>query len=206
MINKLMAKKRNNSSGVKPGPQERLDVQMPPGSEGAATVLESNPYFHRARLQDMMTPRTPTPQPAAPSAEKRSVLIGPGVEFDGSLGNCDEVVIEGTVRATITAAHLLVKAAGTFSGSADVEKAEVEGDYEGTITARSQLQIHQTGRVTGDINYVRLEIASGGILTGKVNECTEEEDKQIHEPSPAQPEEANTAPEEIHPDVKESMQ
>ena len=70
MINKLIAKKRNNSSGVEPDPQERLDVQMTPGSEGAATELESNPYFHHAPLQDMMTPRTPTPQPAAPSAEK----------------------------------------------------------------------------------------------------------------------------------------
>jgi cytoskeletal protein CcmA (bactofilin family) len=206
MINKLIAKKRDNSSGVKPDPQEQLDVQMTPGREGAATVLESNPDFHRARLQDMMTPRTPTQQPAAPCAGKRSVLIGPGVEFDGSLENCDEVVIEGNVRATITAAHLLVKAAGTFSGSADVEKAEIEGDYEGTLTARSQLQIHQTGRVAGDINYVRLEIASGGILTGKVSERTEEEDKQTLEATPTQPEEGGTAPEEIHPDVKESMQ
>jgi len=206
MINKLIAKKRNNSSGVKPVPQERLDVQMPPGSERAATVLESNLYFHRAPLQDMMTPRTPIQQPAASSAKKRSVLIGPGVEFDGSLENCDEVVIEGTVRATITAAHLLVKAAGTFSGSADVEKAEVEGDYEGTLTARSQLQIHQTGRVTGDINYARLEIASGGILTGQVSVYIDDEDKKNPEPSPTQPEEASTFPAEIHPDVKESMQ
>ena len=206
MINKLIAKKRDNSSGVKPDPQEQLDAQMTPGSEGAATVLESNSDFHRARLQDMMTPRTLTQQPAAPSAEKRSVLIGPGVEFDGSLGNCDEVVIEGTVRATITAAHLLVKAAGTFSGSADVEKAEIEGDYEGTLTARSQLQIHQTGRVTGDINYVQLEIASGGILTGKVSEYTEEEDKQTLVSPPAQPKEADTASKDILPDVKESKQ
>jgi len=179
---------------------------MTPGSEGAATVLESNPDFHRARLQDMMAPRTPTQQPAAQSAGKRSVLIGPGVEFDGSLENCDEVMIEGNVRATITAAHLLVKVAGTFSGSADVEKAEIEGDYEGTLTARSQLQIHQTGSVTGDINYVRLEVASGGILTGKVCECTEEKNKQTLEPSPAKPEEADTASEEIQSNVKESMQ
>ena len=206
MINKFIAKKWNNPSGVKPDLQQRLDAQITPGSTGAKTVLESNPDFHLARLQNMMTPRTPSPQPLTSSAEKRSVLIGPGVEFDGSLGNCDEVVIEGMVRATITAGHLLVKETGVFSGSADVEKAEIEGDYEGSLTARSQLQIHQTGRVTGDINYARLEIASGGILTGKVSVYTDEEDKQIIEPSPTQPEEASTFPSEIHPDVKESMQ
>ena len=205
MINKLRTKKRNNSSGANRDPREQRDALITPGSQGAMTVLESNPDFHRARLQDMMTPRTPTQQSAAPSAEKRSVLIGPGVEFDGSLGNCDEVVIEGTVRATITAGHLLVKAAGTFSGNADVEKAEIEGHYEGTLTARSQLQIHQTGRVAGDINYAQLEIASGGILTGKVSLHADEEDKQTLKASPTQLEKVNTAPEESHPDVKESI-
>ena len=53
---------------------------------------------------------------------------------------------------------------------------------------------------------VEKQMQRGGILTGKISECTEEEDKQIHEPSPAQPEEASTASEEIHSDVKESMQ
>ena len=89
------------------------------------------------------------------------------------------MVIEGTVRATIATTHLIIKATGRFTGSAEVEKAEIDGQYEGTLTAKTQLQINQTGTVTGDINYAQLEVTPGGILTGNVDALTEGEDKQI---------------------------
>ena len=179
MINKFIAKKRSNLSGVKPNQKEQMDTQITPKNRETRTVLESNPEFHIARLENMMAPSTSSLQPMTSNVEIRSVLIGPGIEFDGSLGNCDEVVIEGTVRATIATTHLIVKATGRFTGSAEVEKAEIDGQYEGILTAKTQLQINQTGTVTGDINYAQLEVTPGGILTGNVDALTEGEDKQI---------------------------
>ena len=184
MINKLIAKKRPNLSGVKPNQKDQMDTQITQKNRETRTVLESNPDFHLSRLQNMMTPSTPSLQPMTSNVEKRSVLIGPGIEFDGSLGNCDEVVIEGTVRATIATTHLIVKATGRFTGSAEVEKAEIDGQYEGTLTAKTQLQINQTGTVIGDINYAQLEVTPGGILTGNVDALTKGEDKQIVKPPP----------------------
>ena len=163
MINKFIAKKRSNLSGVKPNQKEQMDTQITPKNRETRTVLESNPEFHIARLENMMAPSTSSLQPMTSNVEIRSVLIGPGIEFDGSLGNCDEVVIEGTVRATIATTHLIVKATGRFTGSAEVEKAEIDGQYEGTLTAKTQLQINQTGPVTGDINYAHLQVNPGGI-------------------------------------------
>ena len=184
MINKLIAKKRSNLSGVKPNQKEQMDTQITPKNRETRTVLESNPEFHIARLENMMAPSTSSLQPMTSNVEIRSVLIGPGIEFDGSLGNCDEVVIEGTVRATIATTHLIVKATGRFTGSAEVEKAEIDGQYEGTLTAKTQLQINQTGTVIGDINYAQLEVTPGGILTGNVDALTEGEDKKIVRPPP----------------------
>ncbi len=184
MINKLIAKKRSNLSGVKPNQKEQMDTQITPKNRETRTVLESNPDFHVGRLENMMAPSTPPLQPMTSNVEIRSVLIGPGIEFDGSLGNCDEVVIEGTVRATIATTHLIVKATGRFTGSAEVEKAEIDGQYEGTLTAKTQLQINQTGTVIGDINYAQLEVTPGGILTGNVDALTEGEDKKIVRPPP----------------------
>ena len=193
MINKFIAKKRSNLSGVKPNQKEQMDTQITPKNRETRTVLESNPEFHIARLENMMAPSTSSLQPMTSNVEIRSVLIGPGIEFDGSLGNCDEVVIEGTVRATIATTHLIVKATGRFTGSAEVEKAEIDGQYEGTLTAKTQLQINQTGTVTGDINYAQLEVTPGGILTGNVDALTKGEDKQIVRPSP-DPQEEKTQP------------
>ena len=184
MINKFIAKKRSNLSDVKPNQKEQMDTQITPKNRETRTVLESNPEFHIARLENMMAPSTSSLQPMTSNVEIRSVLIGPGIEFDGSLCNCDEVVIEGTVRATIATTHLIVKATGRFTGSAEVEKAEIDGQYEGTLTAKTQLQINQTGTVIGDINYAQLEVTPGGILTGNVDVLTKGEDKQIVRPPP----------------------
>ena len=184
MINKLIAKKRINPPGVKANQKAQIDSQISPNNHEARTVLENNPDFHVDRLQNMMAPSTPSLQPMSSNVEIRSVLIGPGIEFDGSLGNCDEVVIEGTVRATIATTHLIVKATGRFTGSAEVERAEIDGRYEGTLTAKTQLQINQTGTVIGDINYAQLEVTPGGILTGNVDALTKGEDKQIVRPLP----------------------
>ena len=193
MINKFIAKKRSNLSGVKPNQKEQMDTQITPKNRETRTVLESNPEFHIARLENMMAPSTSSLQPMTSNVEIRSVLIGPGIEFDGSLGNCDEVVIEGTVRATIATTQLIVKATGRFTGSAEVEKAEIDGQYEGTLTAKTQLQINQTGTVIGDINYAQLEVTPGGILTGNVDALTKGEDKQIVRPPP-DPQEEKTQP------------
>ena len=184
MINKFIAKKRSNLSSVKPNQKEQMDTQITPKNRETRTVLESNPEFHIARLENMMAPSTSSLQSMTSNVEIRSVLIGPGIEFDGSLSNCDEVVIEGTVRATIATTHLIVKATGRFTGSAEVEKAEIDGQYEGTLTAKTQLQINQTGTVIGDINYAQLEVTPGGILTGNVDALTKGEDKQIVRPPP----------------------
>ena len=189
MINKLIAKKRINPPDVKANQTVQIDSQISPKNHEGRTVLESNPDFHVDRLQNMMTPSTLSLQPMTSNVEKRSVLIGPGIEFDGSLCNCDEVVIEGTVRATIATTHLIIKATGRFTGSAEVEKAEIDGQYEGTLTAKTQLQINQTGTVTGDINYAQLEVTPGGILTGNVDALTEGEDKKIVRPPPGPQEE-----------------
>jgi cytoskeletal protein CcmA (bactofilin family) len=169
MINKLLPKKPDNRSVTDVELLEQIDALKKATNEGPSTVLESNPDFHVSRLNGMMNSGPSSPRPGISNAEKRTVLIGPGVAFDGSIGNCDEVIIEGTVKATITATHLLVKETGVFTGSAEVAKAEIDGEYEGSLIASSMLQKHQTGRVTGDINYAQLEIASGGILTDTIS-------------------------------------
>jgi len=96
-------------------------------------------------------------------------LIGPGVYFEGTLQNCDEVVIYGTVKATIVTDRMLVCESGRFTGAATVNDAAALGNFEGTLTTSTKLTVNATGRVSGAISYAALEISSGGILTGDIN-------------------------------------
>jgi len=178
MFKKLTPMKNIISTDSKNGQQKLKETPTTTQTQKEQLVLEDSPNFQVSHLQNIVNPIRPPVPPSISHSEKRSVLIGPGVEFDGSLGHCDEVVIEGTVKASITTAHLIVKASGKFSGTATVNEAEIEGQYTGTLTANSQLQILKTGKVAGEINYAQLEVLTGGILSGNVDVFTEETDTQ----------------------------
>ena len=182
MFKKLTPKNNVNSSDPINDQQKLKEAYTATQIQKENLVLEDSPNFQVTRLQKIVNPLRPPAQPLKPHSEKRSVLIGPGVEFDGSIGRCDEVVIEGTVKANITTAHLIVKASGKFSGTATVDAAEIEGQYTGTLTANSQLQILKTGNVAGDINYAQLEVLAGGILSGNVDVFSEVKEKDNAKP------------------------
>lgn len=49
-----------------------------------------------------------------------------------------------------------------------IDIAEIHGHFEGELTARQQLLIHATGRVSGKIRYGKILIEEGGELSGDV--------------------------------------
>ena len=50
-----------------------------------------------------------------------------------------------------------------------IDVAEIHGSFDGELTARSQLIIHATGKVSGKIRYGKLLINEGGELCGDIN-------------------------------------
>ena len=87
-----------------------------------------------------------------------------GVEID----DCDTLVVEGRVEATMVSRAIQIAEQGSFKGTADIEVAEIRGAFEGELTARGRLVIHATGRVTGKVRYGRLLVQEGGEITGDV--------------------------------------
>ena len=58
---------------------------------------------------------------------------------------------------------------GSFSGKVSIDVAEIHGSFDGELTARSQLIIHSTGRVSGTIRFGTLVVDEGGELCGDIN-------------------------------------
>jgi cytoskeletal protein CcmA (bactofilin family) len=127
--------------------------------------------------------RAPTaPQPAVPAESAAAsaaatgtpgskLSIGPNINLKGvEISNCDVLVIEGNVDATITSKVMEIAKPGRFSGTAVIDIAEIHGDFSGELTARSKLVVHGTGRVTGTIRYGKLVVAEGGTLTGELKQ------------------------------------
>ena len=108
---------------------------------------------------------------AAPTAEASpaKLTVGPNIKLKGvEITDCDTLVVEGTVEATMDSRVIHIAEQGAFSGSADIDIAEFHGAFDGKLTVRQKLVIHSTGRVTGTVRYGRLVIEDGGQLAGDV--------------------------------------
>ncbi len=103
---------------------------------------------------------------AAPSG---TLLVGQGIQVKGEIESCRTLVVEGRVEASLTASKLEVLKDGLFRGAAEVDKAEISGVFDGTLTVRERLIIKASGRVSGTIRYAQLSIEAGGEISGDVD-------------------------------------
>lgn len=119
------------------------------------------------------SPATAAPADAAKTEEgliDARLIVGPNVKLRGAeILDCDTLVVEGRVEATMDSRVIRISEKGSFSGKVSIDVAEVHGRFEGELTARSQLIIHATGRVSGKIRYGKLVIDEGGELCGDIN-------------------------------------
>jgi cytoskeletal protein CcmA (bactofilin family) len=132
-------------------------------------------------------PRIPTPPPVAaepapapapvsplaspPSNEGSKLSIGPNINLKGvEISNCDVLVIEGNVEATINSKVMEIAQPGRLNGTAAIDVAEIHGDFSGELTVREKLVVHGTGRVTGTIRYGKLVVSEGGIINGELKQ------------------------------------
>jgi cytoskeletal protein CcmA (bactofilin family) len=107
---------------------------------------------------------------AAPGKELGSTLtVGPNIKLKGvEITDCDTLVVEGTVEATMDSRVIQISELGAFKGSADIDIAEIHGQFDGNLTVRQKLVIYATGKVIGKIRYGKLVIEEGGQLSGDI--------------------------------------
>jgi cytoskeletal protein CcmA (bactofilin family) len=108
--------------------------------------------------------------PVATGQEGESKLtVGPNIKLKGvEITDCDTLVVEGSVEATMDSRVIQISERGSFKGSADIDIAEIRGQFDGNLTARQKLVIYSTGKVTGRVRYGKVVIEEGGQLSGEV--------------------------------------
>lgn len=109
-------------------------------------------------------------QPQGGSNEVGSKLIvGPNIKLKGvEITDCDTLVVEGFVEATMDSRVMQIAQNGSFKGSAEIDIAEIRGTFDGDLTVRQKLVIFNSGKVSGKIRYGNLVIEEGGQLAGDV--------------------------------------
>jgi cytoskeletal protein CcmA (bactofilin family) len=97
------------------------------------------------------------------------LTVGPNIKLKGvEITDCDTLVVEGTVEATMDSRVIQISENGAFRGSAEIDIAEIHGEFNGTLTVRQKLVIYSTGKVNGKIRYGKLVVEEGGQLAGEI--------------------------------------
>ena len=117
--------------------------------------------------------------PAAPVAAgavkegESKLTVGPNIKLKGvEITDCDTLVVEGSVEATMDSRVIQISERGAFKGSAEIDVAEIRGLFEGNLTVRQKLVIYSTGKVTGKVRYGKVVIEEGGQLSGEIEAVT----------------------------------
>jgi len=141
-----------------------------PNSPFSATNNLTQPGVSNVSKPVNTSPSSSSPQASSGSNEMGSkLIIGPNIKLKGvEINDCDTLVVEGRVEATMDSRVIQIAEKGAFKGSAEIDLAEIRGDFDGELTVRQKLVIYSTGRVTGKIRYGKLVIEEGGQLSGDV--------------------------------------
>jgi len=103
-----------------------------------------------------------------PSTDLRSFL-GEGTDITGEVKFTEIMRVDATINGNITSetGSLVVMEKGRIKATIQAAAVEVSGIVEGTITAKTSVTIHSTGRVYGDIYTPALIIEHGAVFDGK---------------------------------------
>jgi cytoskeletal protein CcmA (bactofilin family) len=121
-------------------------------------------------------PVPPAPAPAHPHAaaadgkrKESRLIVGPDIKLKGvEIIDCDTLVVEGLVEASLDSRVIQIAEHGVFNGTVAIDIAEIHGRFDGDLTARKHLIVHASAKVSGKIRYGRLTVEEGAEMSGEL--------------------------------------
>ena len=163
MATPFFGRRESEPSGLRPGAVSNPNNQSSQANTAQAQIAGAKPVLDT-------TATHPVSSITAPGKEVGSKLtVGPNIKLKGvEITDCDTLVVEGTVEATMDSRVIQISELGAFKGSADIDIAEIHGQFDGNLTVRQKLVIYATGKVVGKIRYGKLVIEEGGQISGDI--------------------------------------
>ena len=123
---------------------------------------------------------TPAPQPAvttpvvtaqqSSSGSTEESLIAREDTFEGTLRTTKGVRVLGTVEGTIESdQYVHIEETAKVQADISADEVVIAGEYTGKLTCRARVEIRSTGRVSGQIDTVKLQLHEGGYFDGELH-------------------------------------
>ena len=169
-------------SPVMPEPVRKPATPLfPPKSEGMRKMPDyPTPSAAAAPLGPTLSAPGQAPRRAAvpampspgtrPDFEGKRLTVGKDISLSGEINSCDILTVEGRVDASLIGGRVIeVADGGFFKGNAEIDVADIAGNYEGDLTVREKLTVRATGQIKGRVRYRKLEVDLGGTIIGEVD-------------------------------------
>jgi cytoskeletal protein CcmA (bactofilin family) len=154
----------NRTRDTRPQSQSNTPNPAPAAANSPSATPALVPSAPKPPSSAMLTDAPPRDDSAG-----SKLIVGPNIKLKGvEIDDCDTLVVEGRVEATMVSRAIQIAETGAFSGKVDVDVAEIRGTFQGEMTARKKLVIHASGRVSGKIRFGKLLVQEGGEITGDV--------------------------------------
>jgi cytoskeletal protein CcmA (bactofilin family) len=123
---------------------------------------------------------TAEPRSTIQSGEPHSCL-SEGTDINGEVRFTDTLRVDASVSGSIVSdsGNLIIGERGRVKANIEAGTVEVNGRVEGSITAKTKVEIHASGRVHGDIFTPALIIEYGAVFDGKCHMETKKEEPVV---------------------------
>jgi cytoskeletal protein CcmA (bactofilin family) len=93
-------------------------------------------------------------------------IIGSDVTIKGDMSASVDLHIDGRIEGDISCASLVQGPDSVIKGHITAQSARLAGLVDGSITA-GELIVESSARITGDVSYTSISIATGGQIEGR---------------------------------------
>jgi cytoskeletal protein CcmA (bactofilin family) len=108
------------------------------------------------------------PPATAGSGIAGATVIARGVKVEGEFHSQGDVLIEGDVQGSLSAAGTLtVGSEATIRADIKAQEAIISGEITGNLQITRQAVFHASARVKGDVTAERITVEAGAIIEGR---------------------------------------
>ena len=107
-------------------------------------------------------------------SSKIDTLVGQGVEVTGDIKFQGGLHLDGVIRGNVSTADnaegavLVISDQGRVEGDVYVDYAVINGEVVGNVYASEKLELSAKARISGNVEYNLLEMASGAEINGQM--------------------------------------
>ena len=123
----------------------------------------------KSATQKVVAPEITRAEGGKPSSMTLLTVVGEHAKFEGKFDITDSIQIECEIAGEMNVGgKLVVGEKGVVNANVHTVDAIIMGVYEGNMIATGNVEIAETGRVTGNITTDSLVIAKGGFFNGNI--------------------------------------